>query len=64
MSVSKSFIVTVEKNMPFTGLYYILPSISVDWWKSTGESAAKNIDINFSWLVFSVAVEFTFGGVA
>jgi len=64
MSVSKSFIVTVERNMPFTGLYYLLPSLTVDWWKSTGESAAKNIDITLSWLVFSVAVEFTFGGVA
>ena len=57
MQISKQFLQTWKRG-DAGGIVYILPSLSVDLWTSKDQ---KNIDIEFRWIIWSGAIEFTWG---
>ena len=57
MQISKQFLQTWKRG-DGGGIVYILPRLSVDVWTSKEQ---KNIDIEFRWIIWSGAVEFTWG---
>lgn len=59
MQISKQFLQTWKRG-DGGGIVYILPSLSVDVWTSK-EQKQKNIDIEFRWIIWSGAIEFTWG---
>ena len=57
MQISKQYLQTWKRG-DAGGIVYILPSLSVDLWTSKEQ---KNIDIEFRWIIWSGAIEFTWG---
>lgn len=57
MQTNTSFIQTWKKGVG-GGIFFILPSLSVDFWLAKEQ---KNIDIEFKWLIWSAALELTWG---